>query len=156
MTNPSQLPSEALEFAATMFDAARNNDWTALLAAINAGLPVNLTNAQGNTLLMLAAYSGHANLVEELIARGADVDALNDKSQSPIAGAVFKGHDDVVRVLAQAGADPRKGKPSAIETAYMFNRKQLLETLGATGEDISDDVPKPLSAYKVGSHGTEK
>jgi len=105
---------------------------------------------------MLAAYSGHANLVGELIARGADVDALNDNSQSPIAGAVFKGHDDVVRILAQAGADPRKGKPSAIETAYMFNRKQHLETFGATGEDISGYVPKPLSAYEAGYHGAEK
>ena len=105
---------------------------------------------------MLAAYSGHANLVKELISRGADVDALNDKLQSPIAGAVFKGHDDVVRVLAQAGADPRIGTPTAIETAYMFNQKQLLQTLGATGEDISDRVPRPLSAYEASSHSTDK
>ncbi|KAF9653595.1 ankyrin [Thelephora ganbajun] len=139
-----------------MFDAARNNNGALLLAAIDAGLPANLTNAQGNTLLMLAAYSGHVNLVEELIARGGDVDALNDNLQSPIAGAVFKDYDDVVHVLAQAGADPRKGKPTAIETAYMFNRKQLLETLGATSDDISDNVPKPLSSYEAGSSGTEK
>jgi ankyrin repeat protein len=105
---------------------------------------------------MLAAYSGHANLVEELIARGADIDALNDNLQSPIAGAVFKGHDEVVRVLARAGGDPRKGKPTAIEIAYTFNRKQLLETLGATSEDISDKVPKPLSAYEAGYRGTDK
>lgn len=104
---------------------------------------------------MLAAYSGHANLVEELITRGADVDALNDNLQSPIAGAVFKGHDDVVRVLSRAGADPRKGKPTAIETAYMFNRKQLLETLGATSKDISDEVPKPLDAYRADYGGTK-
>ena len=105
---------------------------------------------------MLAAYSGHANLVEELIARGADVDALNDNLQSPIAGAVFKGHDEVVRTLTRAGADPRKGRPTAIETAYMFNQKQLLEILGATSEDISDKVPKPLGTYETGYHDAEK
>jgi len=138
-----------------MFDAARNGDSTLLLAALDAGLPANLTTAQGNTLLMLAAYSGRANLVEGLIARGADVDALNDNLQSPIAGAIFKGHDDVVRILAQAGADPRKGQPTAIETAYMFNRKYL-EALGATSEDISDNVPKPLSMHEADPGGTGK
>jgi len=41
------LPVETINFAHRMFEAARNNDSTILLAAIDAGLPVNLTNDKG-------------------------------------------------------------------------------------------------------------
>jgi len=140
-----QLPDEALDFATQMFDAARNGDSGLLLAAVDKGLPVNLTNDKGNTLLMLAAYSGHADLVSELLKRGADANRSNDNSQNPVAGAVFKGHEKVVRVLIDGGADPRKGKPTAIETAYMFNKKDLLDILGAKDGDIGNSVPKPLN-----------
>jgi len=145
MPDPSQLPDEALDFAARMFNAARSGDSELLLAAVDNGLPANLTNDKGNTLLMLAAYSGHAGLVSELLTRGADPNRSNDNSQNPVAGAVFKGHEEVVRVLVEGGADPRKGKPTAIETAYMFNKTNLLGVLGTKEGDISDSVPKPLN-----------
>jgi ankyrin repeat protein len=100
----------------------------------------------GNTLLMLAAYAGHAELTKGLLQRKADPNRLNDLGQSMIAGAVFKSHDEVVRILANAGADPRIGKPTAIEAAHIFGRKELMEVLGAKQGDIGTDVPTPPSA----------
>jgi len=100
----------------------------------------------GNTLLMLAAYAGHAELTKGLLQRKADPNRLNDLGQSIIAGAVFKSHDEVVRILAEAGADPRIGKPTAIEAAHIFGRKELMEVLGAKQGDIGTDVPTPPSA----------
>jgi hypothetical protein len=50
-------------------------------------------------------------------------------------------HDEAVRVLVEAGADPRIGKPTALETAHMFGRKELMEVLGAKEGDIGADVP---------------
>ena len=47
---------------------------------------------------MLAAYHGHAELVALLLQHGADVNRLNDKGQSPLAGAVFKKEDAVIEV----------------------------------------------------------
>ena len=90
---------------------------------------------------MLAAYNGHANLVKELLARGADGNRTNDQGQSPLAGAVFKGHDEVVRVLVDGGADPRSGTPTAIQTARMFKKDELLKVMGATEEDFREPVP---------------
>ncbi|KAK0481955.1 ankyrin [Armillaria luteobubalina] len=139
------LPAATIEFAHRMFDAARNGDASVLVPAINAGLPPDLTNPEGNTLLMLAAYAGHHVLAKELLSRGADPNSLNDRGQSIVAGAVFKGYRDTVRVLVEAGADPRKGKPTAIEAAYMFGRKDLMEVLGAKDDDISEDVPRPVA-----------
>ena len=110
-----------------MFDAARAGDAATLAEYVDAGAPANLTNGSGDTLVMLAAYHGHADAVRVLAERGADLDRLNDKGQSPLAGAVFKGADDVVRVLSEAGADPQLGHPTAIDTAKMFGREEYLE-----------------------------
>lgn len=94
---------------------------------------------------MLAAYAGHAELTKELLKRGADPNRLNDLGQSIVAGAVFKAHDDVVRALMEKNADPRLGTPTAIQTALMFGRTEILEVLGATEEDKKAEVPKPPS-----------
>ncbi|KAJ7578402.1 ankyrin repeat-containing domain protein [Mycena floridula] len=144
--DPTSLPDDTLAFAERMFSAARDGGDSSqvLLAAIDAGLPVNLTNHKGNTLLMLAAYAGHTELANALLSRGADPNRLNDLGQAIVAGAVFKGHDDIVRALMAKGADPRQGTPTAIQTAHMFNKKEVLQVLGAKEGDIGPDVPTPL------------
>jgi hypothetical protein len=76
---------------------------------------------------MLAAYHGHAATVTVLAERGADLDRVNDRGQSPLAGAVFKGEPDVVRCLLAHGADPDVGTPTARETAAMFGQEGMLE-----------------------------
>ena len=122
----SDLDPRLVEIAHQMFDLARAGDAARLAAHVDAGVPVDLTDPAGNTLLMLGAYHGHADVVMVLIERGATVDALNDRGQSPLAGAVFKGEDDVVRVLLAAGADLDAGSPTARATAEMFGRSDLL------------------------------
>jgi ankyrin repeat protein len=115
-----------LEFAGRLFDLARTGSTVELSAYVDAGVPANLTNDKGDSLLMLAAYHGHADLVAALLERGAEADRANDRGQTPLAGAVFKGEDDVVRVLLAGGADPAAGRPSALDTARMFGREDLL------------------------------
>jgi len=131
------LPDETLEFAARMFDLARHGDTETLKAYLDAGLPVNLTNHSGNSLLMLAAYNGNAATVKLLHEKGADVNRLNDRGQSPLAGAIFKNEEEVVKVLVESGADPRAGNPSAIHTAAIFKRTEWFSILGATEEEIA-------------------
>ena len=118
----SDIPdgTDPAELANWLFDRARQGETERLAAYIDAGAPANLTDAEGNTLLMLAAYHGHAATVRELLARGADPDALNDRGQSPLAGAVFKQETDVIAALLEAGADVDAGTPSARATAQMF------------------------------------
>ena len=119
----SDVPDPALvDLAYQVLDWARAGESARLVAYVEAGVPVDLADAQGNTLLMLAAYHGHATTVRELAARGADVDRLNDRGQSPLAGAVFKGEDDVATALVALGADPDLGEPSARATAAFFER----------------------------------
>lgn len=116
---------DALALAHALFDACRAGTADDVLPYVDAGAPATMRDADGNSLLMLAAYHGHAELVGELARRGADVDQVNDRGQSPLAGAVFKGHDDVVGVLLEAGADPDAGTPSARESAVFFGREAM-------------------------------
>jgi hypothetical protein len=113
----SALGPEVLQFAAKVFNLAREGDTSTLAAYVDAGVPANLCNHKGDTLVMLAAYNGHPRTVAALLERGADPDRANDRGQTPLAGAVFRGEREVIGVLLNGGADPTAGTPSAIETA---------------------------------------
>ncbi|OZG28962.1 hypothetical protein BH683_011150 [Williamsia sp. 1138] len=119
---------DVAELAGRMFEMARTGD-TALIDYVKAGVPVNLTNQAGDTVLMLSAYHGHAPVVSALIELGADVNRPNDKGQTPLAGAVFKSHDEVVAALVAGGADPDAGHPTARDAASMFGREDYLGLL---------------------------
>lgn len=128
----SEAPDpEVVELATKIFDLARRGETEALVAYVDAGVPANLTNDRGDSLVMLAAYHGHAEAVRALLERGAEADHVNDRGQTPLAGAVFKGEEAVIQVLLQGGADALAGTPSAVDTARMFGRTQLLELFGA-------------------------
>lgn len=83
----SETPDpEVIELASKVFDLARAGDADALAAYVDAGVPANLTNDKGDSLVMLAAYHGHSAAVSALLARGADADRANDRARprSPV------------------------------------------------------------------------
>ncbi|MFE4970885.1 ankyrin repeat domain-containing protein [Kitasatospora sp. NPDC056651] len=123
---PDAPDAEVIALAGKLFDAARAGETDALSAYLDAGAPADLTNDRGDTLVMLAAYHGHAATVAELLRHGADPNRANDRGQTPLAGAVFKGAGDVLDVLLAGGADPRGGTPSAVDTARMFGKDDLV------------------------------
>ncbi len=139
MTDPTHRPEHAahhdqepaddpdvLQLAAKVFNLARQGGTDTLAAYVDAGVPANLSNDKGDTLLMLAAYHGHPQTVAALLERGADPDRPNDRGQTPLAGAVFKGERAVIEALLDGGADPNAGTPSAVETARMFGNDDLV------------------------------
>ncbi|AYG84129.1 hypothetical protein DWB77_06338 [Streptomyces hundungensis] len=126
-----ELDPEVVELASRIFELARQGEAEALAAYVDAGVSANLTNDRGDSLVMLAAYHGHAEAVAALLARGAEADRANDRGQTPLAGAVFKGEDAVIKALLAGGADPSAGTPSAVDTARMFGKTELLALFGA-------------------------
>jgi ankyrin repeat protein len=118
-----------IALAAKVFDLAREGDTEQLAAYLDAGVPANLTNDKGDTLLILAAYRGHTDAVAALLERGADHSRANDRGQTPLAAAVFKQSADTVRALMAAGADPDAGQPSARATAQFFELPEMTRLL---------------------------
>lgn len=124
-----QPDDEVIAFATKLFGLAREGEAEQLAAYVDAGIDPNLSNHKGDSLVMLAAYHGHAAAVAALLERGADPNRPNDHGQTPLAGAVFKDEPDVISALVAGGADPGAGQPSAVATAHMFERPDLLALL---------------------------
>jgi ankyrin repeat protein len=115
------IDAGVIELAGRVFDLARAGATEELAAYVDAGVPVNLTNDKGDTLLILAAYHDHPDTVAALLDRGADHGRVNDRGQTALAAAVFRRSTDAVRRLLEAGADPDNGGQNARLTAQFFD-----------------------------------
>lgn len=125
----SELTEDELDFLRGVFDLAREGDTDRVVELVEAGVPVNLTNGGGDTLLILAAYHDHPDLVSRLVALGADTARVNDRGQTALAAAVFRRSVASVTDLLSAGADPDLGPRSAREIAIFFELPDMLALL---------------------------
>lgn len=104
-----------------MFDLARAGDLT-LLSYIAAGLPADLTNQRGDTLLMLAAYHGHLPLVRGLLS-------------PPPAPKLASG--TVMGTGTGTGSDKTSNTPSTDTAAQATEGKEGAERKDAAGHDAA-------------------
>jgi ankyrin repeat protein len=127
------IDPEVVELAGRVFDLARGGHTEELVGYLDAGVPANLTNDKGDTLLVLAAYHGHPETVGALLDRGADHARVNDRGQTALAAAVFRQSTEAVTRLLAAGADPDAGGPSARATAGFFELPAMASLLEGRG-----------------------
>jgi hypothetical protein len=72
--------------------------WTTML---------NLRDRMGNTPLHLAATDGHAEVVDELVYRGSEVETRNLAGRTALHVASMNGHLHIIFILCTAGASAR-------------------------------------------------
>ena len=140
---------EAMEFAAQVFQVAREGDAAMLDRLLEKGLPPNLRNHKGDSLLMLASYHGHQDAARVLLKHGADPDLCNDSGQMPLAGAAFKGDLEMARLLLDNDADVNGAGPdgkTALMMAAMFNRVAIIDLLLERGADPTARDARGLDA----------
>lgn len=125
----ADLTPAELAFLQSVLDHAREGRTAELVHAVDAGVPVNLTGATGDSLLMLAAYHAHPDTVIALLARGADTERVNDRGQTALGAAVFRRSEPIVTALIGAGADPDGGGRSAREIAAFFELPEMAALL---------------------------
>lgn len=121
--------ADAVGLAHRLLDLARDGRTAELVAYLDGGVPVNLTDAKGDTLLILAAYHDHPETVAALLARGADPERANDRGQTALTAATYLQLQESVHALLAAGADPATGAQSALATARFFELPAMLELL---------------------------
>lgn len=120
------------ELCVMALNFAKSDESDTLARMIDSGLPVNLKDTKGNTLLMLSSYNGNFKTTKMLLSKGAKVDERNDKFQTPLAGAAFKGYLDIVKLLVQNGADTNADNGlgmTPLSFAMMFGRKDVVKYL---------------------------
>lgn len=99
---------------------------------------------EGWTVLIVASFHGHVDLVRALIGRGADVNAVNSKGTSVLmyakSAALRDGNYAVMDVLLAAGAD-------------VFHRDRFVKDI----EDYAREVQNPaLVQYLVDAKARTK
>ena len=126
----AELQLEAIECA------RRGGRDDVLAAMLRAGMPVNLADHKGNTLLMLAAYNGNVETVALLLDHGADPDRRNARAQTPLGGVAFKGYTGIASLLLDSGAEidaSQGGGMTPLMYARMFGRADTARLLQARG-----------------------
>jgi ankyrin repeat protein len=99
-------------------------------------------STDGWTPLHLAAFFGHAPLVDALLGRGAKIDSrsTNAMENTPLHAAAAGGHTEIVERLLKGGADPgaiQHGGWTALHSAAQNGNRAMVEVLIAHGADIN-------------------
>src|SRR5687768_11986281 len=89
--DPHELDEATLAWVGQVFQQARAGEAGVLATLLAQGLPPNLRNERGDSLLMLACYHGHMDAARVLLEHGADPALMNDAGQAPLHAAAFKG-----------------------------------------------------------------
>ena len=110
-TGRPELDEDTITFAGKVFQLARLGHAPDLEELLAAGLPANLRNDKGDSLLMLAAYHGHVDAVAAIVRHGGDPALANDRGQVPLAAAAFKGYGSVIADHAGARGRGRRMRP---------------------------------------------
>jgi ankyrin repeat protein len=89
-----------------------HSGWSALMKAVYQGNTacvealVGQSRQEVNRALLVAALTGHRDIVQVLLKNGAEVDTRADDGRTPLMLAAAKGDNDLVSALLAAGADP--------------------------------------------------
>lgn len=137
-----QLSKEEKRYAELQImalDFARMGDTMELQKMIDAGIPVNLADEKGQSLLMLSSYNGNFGTSKMLLKSGSEVDQKNDRGQTPLGGVSFKGYPELAKLLIEYGADPNAsngGGMTPIHYASMFGRTEVMKVLEKYGASV--------------------
>lgn len=116
-----------------LHSAASRGNARMVVMLIEAGVDVNQTDSNGNTALHAAST---AEVADALVRLGADVDALNNKQESPLYAACFNQRQDVVDLLIEHSADPNQSTTAVpLIVACQMNNDKLVKILLDYGAD---------------------
>ena len=108
LTNGADINAECDTGATPLVLAAENGKLEALkfiLQHKDKIVNVEAKGAGGGTALHVAAYGGHSEIIELLLANGVDVNATDDDSDTPLSLAVIKRQHKAIKLLLQEGAN---------------------------------------------------
>jgi len=126
-----------------LLQAVKANDVAQVASLADSGALDRLRNYQnhhGDSALILAAWYGHLEIVQQLLAVQADPDLLNCDGNPAINCAAYRGHLELVEGLLDADAsvdcpDTVTGKTALIKAAYS-GHAAVCEALLEAGADV--------------------
>lgn len=144
-------------------DAAKTGQIGAVKALLDSGVKIDYANSSGETALLAAVAGGRDEVTNELIARGADVNAMDKHGGSVLLYAIescgkldgCKDHTIVDRLLAK-GADPNppprrfSASSTPICSAISYDALPVVRELFQRGARLQRDgcLPAPFVMTK--------
>jgi len=123
------------------------NAYGSLLLSYGAD-PRAVTPHNKNTVLHKAVIGGSYKFIEDLIRRGAEVNALNTNQRAPLHLAAFLGRRTIVELLLRYGANANqldKDRCSPLHLALGTGRQSVIKMLIRSGATInSPGMPSEL------------
>lgn len=142
-TESSSSSSTGSDIEDTFLRACRNGDLPAIEDILNhKKIDISCKGQSksnlGWTPLHLATYFGHKEVAEHLLARGAEINAVNDNGDTPLHRASFIGREDLVMLLIQYNAD-----------VSVINGEGRLPRDMAPANEAGDEIAKLLRAAET-------
>ncbi len=137
-----------------LMEAVKNNDVTQLQTLINSGSDVNHLEANGDHPLVMAAYLGHAEVIDLLLRAGADVGALDPTMKATaLHAAAYAGRTEAARRLIEAGIEIDRQGPyngyTALHDAIWQNNVETARVIIEAGADQTIKAHNHITAYEL-------
>jgi len=109
------------------------------LLAAKTTVDVNVRGGVHGSALQAASYSGHVEIVQQLLEMGADVN-LQGGNGTALQAASAEGHEEVVKRLLDAGANVNAESGyfgSALQAASALGHNKIIRLLLEAGADVN-------------------
>src|SRR5579885_2439462 len=128
------------DLGADLRAAARKGQTAQVDALLKSGAPIDSTDKDGRTALMLAASHGHVAVVRLLLDRGANPNARDAQGWTPYALAFAAGREDVMKLLPAPPPlavflDPTLDRTNLYSSCFM-SPAQLAEHITALAPQV--------------------
>ncbi len=145
-SNPSSIAINAREQSTgegALHIVVRGRDLTWLGFLLGRGARPDLPSSDGSTPLMLAAQIGWRDGAERLLARRANVNAVNNRGETALIFAVQRMDLPMVRLLMAQGANPNQTDSVAGYSALDYARQ---DRRGAAIVRVLEGADRPAEA----------
>jgi uncharacterized protein len=148
---------------AQLLAAVERGDLPGVVALLSAGADPDTADTRGRTAVTVASFSGHAEIVRELVDVGADVDRQDEESYNAVLATGVTGDVDVLREVLRGAPDLRiRNKFGGItlipacERGHVDLVRELLESTEIDIDHVNDlGWTALLEAVILGDGGAE-
>jgi len=143
-----------------LMEAVKKNQGGLVRDLIQQGVDVNELDANQDAPLIIAAYRGYIDIVQRLLAAGADVTAVDPGMKATaLHAAAYAGHTEAAKLLIQYHIDINKQGPyngyTALHDAVWQGNTETVKLLIEAGADLtlkSNTGETPLALAKSNRH----